>query len=107
MAVKNLHNVKTDALFDAVLMLQSREECYEFFEDLCTVKELNAMVQRYEVAGLLDQGKTFYAISEETGASTATIARVNKCLQYGEGYAKALQKVKDANNSTNDKEDRY
>lgn len=52
------------------------------------------MVQRYEVAGLLDQGKTFSVISEETGASTATIARVNKCLQYGEGYAMALKRSK-------------
>ena len=94
MAAKSLRNEKTDILFDVILSLQTREECYEFFEDLCTVKELSAMVQRYEVAGLLDQGKTFSAISEETGASTATIARVNKCLQYGEGYSKALERNK-------------
>ena len=94
MAAKSLHNEKTDALFDVILSLENREECYEFFEDLCTVKELSAMVQRYEVAGLLDQGKTFAVISEETGASTATIARVNKCLQYGEGYSKALEREK-------------
>ena len=94
MAAKSLRNEKTDILFDVILSLETREECYEFFEDLCTVKELSAMVQRYEVAGLLDQGKTFSAISEETGASTATIARVNKCLQYGEGYSKALERNK-------------
>ncbi len=92
MAAKSLHNEKTDILFDVILSLKTREECYAFFEDLCTVKELSAMVQRYEVAGLLDQGKTFSVISEETGASTATIARVNKCLQYGEGYSMALKR---------------
>lgn len=94
MAAKSLRNEKTDALFDVILSLGTREECYEFFEDLCTVKELTAMVQRFEVAELLDQGKTFSVISEETGASTATIARVNKCLQYGDGYAKAIERKK-------------
>ena len=94
MAAKSLRNEKTDALFDAILSLETKEECYEFFEDLCTIKELSAMVQRYEVACLLDQGKTFSVISEETGASTATIARVNKCLQYGDGYVKAIEKKK-------------
>lgn len=95
MAAKSLRNPKTDALFEAILSLQTNEECYEFFEDLCTMKELSAMVQRYEVAGLLAKGRTFTAISEETGASTATIARVNKCLQYGEGYVKALERGKE------------
>ncbi|MBR6089000.1 MAG: hypothetical protein IKP86_03640 [Anaerolineaceae bacterium] len=94
MAAKSLHNEKTDALFQIILSLNNIEECYEFFEDLCTVKELSAMVQRYEVAGLLDKGKTFSVITEETGASPATIARVNKCLQYGEGYTKALNRQK-------------
>ena len=92
MAAKSLHNEKTDELFEVILSLNSIDECYEFFEDLCTIKELTAMVQRYEVAGLLDQGKTFSLITEETGASPATIARVNKCLQYGEGYSKVLTK---------------
>ena len=95
MAAKSLHNEKTDILFDVILSLKTREECYEFFEDLCTVKELCSMVQRYDVARMLDQGKTFSLISEETGASTATIARVNKCLQYGEGYSKALMREKE------------
>ena len=93
MAAKSLRNEKTDALFDVILSLTSIDECYEFFEDLCTVKELTAMVQRFEVAGLLDQGKTFSVITEETGASPATIARVNTCLQYGEGYSKALERA--------------
>ncbi len=90
MARKSLHNEKTDDLFRAVLSLGSLEECYAFFDDLCTIKELTAMVQRYEVADLLNQGHTFNEISEQTGASPATIARVNKCLQYGEGYTMAL-----------------
>ena len=94
MAAKSIHNEKTDVLFRAILSLESIEECYAFFDDLCTVNELTSMVQRYEVAGLLNQGMTFSAISEQTGASPATIARVNKCLQYGDGYAKALAKEK-------------
>ena len=92
MAAKSLHNEKTETLFRAILGLETVEECYAFFDDLCTVNELSAMVQRYEVAGLLNEGHTFAVISEETGASPATIARVNKCLQYGEGYSKALAK---------------
>ena len=92
MARKSLRNEKTDALFQAILSLGSIDECYAFFDDLCTIKELTAMVQRYEVAGLLNQGHTFNEISEQTGASPATIARVNKCLQYGEGYVLALAK---------------
>lgn len=94
MAVKSLHNEKTEALFKVILSLKDMDECYAFFEDLCTIKELNAMVQRYEVAGLLDQGLTFTAITDATGASPATIARVNKCLQYGEGYSRALERMK-------------
>ena len=92
MARKSLHNEKTDALFQAILSLESIGECYAFFDDLCTIKELTAMVQRYEVADLLNQGHTFNEISEQTGASPATIARVNKCLQYGDGYILALTK---------------
>lgn len=92
MAQKSLHNEKTDALFKAILSLESLDDCYVFFDDLCTIKELTAMVQRYEVANLLNQGHTFNVISEETGASPATIARVNRCLQYGEGYIRVLGK---------------
>ena len=92
MAAKTLHNEKTNALFAAILSLETVEDCYAFFDDLCTVNELSSMVQRFEVARLLNEGHTFAAISEETGASPATIARVNKCLQYGDGYAKILGK---------------
>ena len=92
MIPKSLRNEKTEALFKAILSLETSEDCYAFFDDLCTIKELTAMVQRYEVADLLNQGHTFNEISEQTGASPATIARVNKCLQYGDGYIQALTK---------------
>ena len=82
--------IKTDAvdsLSDAVLCLQSREECYSFFEDLCTVNELLSLSQRFEVAAMLKDGKTYLEIAEKTGASTATISRVNRSLNYGnDGY---------------------
>ncbi len=97
MIPKSLRNEKTEALFKAILSLETAEDCYAFFDDLCTIKELTAMVQRYEVADLLNQKFTFNEISERTGASPATIARVNKCLQYGEGYSKALS-AKSADN---------
>lgn len=90
MLPKSLQNEKTEVLFKAILSLETTDDCYAFFDDLCTIKELTAMVQRYEVADLLNQGLTFNEISERTGASPATIARVNKCLQYGEGYKKTL-----------------
>ena len=95
MAVKSLRNEKTNELFKAILSLESIEECYAFFDDLCTVSELSSMVQRYEVAGLLNEVLTFAMISEQTGASPATIARVNKCLQYGDGYLPILTRMKE------------
>ena len=76
---------KCDGLFNAVLKLKSVEECGKFFEDVCTIKELEDMAQRLEVAKLLDAGKSYQEISQITGASTATISRVNKCLNYGAG----------------------
>ena len=81
----NIHSEETDSFFDAVLSLKTREECYRFFEDICTIKELLSIAQRLEVARLLDEGMTFSVIAEKTGASTATIARVNKCIRYGAG----------------------
>ena len=90
--------IKTDAvdsLFDAVLCLQSREECYSFFEDLCTVNELLSLSQRFEVAAMLKDGKTYLEIAEKTGASTATISRVNRSLSYGTGaYEKIFARYK-------------
>ena len=94
-----LKNEYTDLLFRAVLGLENVGECYDFFEDLCTVSELQAMAQRFHVARLLSEGKTYQEISSETGASTATISRINKCLEYGsDGYKTALEKLKNADN---------
>ena len=82
--------IRTDAvnhLFDAILQLQTREECYSFFEDLCTVNELLSLSQRFEVAAMLSERRTYLEIAEKTGASTATISRVNRSLNYGnDGY---------------------
>ena len=89
--------IKTDAvdsLFDAVLCLQSREECYSFFEDLCTVNELLSLSQRFEVAKMLMDKRTYLDISEKTGASTATISRVNRSLNYGnDGYEMVFSRM--------------
>lgn len=83
-----------DALFRAVLSLETQEDCYRFFEDLCTIGELQAISQRYAVARLLRQGETYTAIAEKTGASTATISRVNRCLVYGAaGYRSVLGRL--------------
>ena len=74
-----------DNLFESILSLQSVDECYAFFEDICTVKELQDIAQRLVVAKMLKEGKSYQEVSRETGASTATISRVNKCLVYGGG----------------------
>ncbi len=87
-----IQSPETDRLFDAILSLKDREECYRFFEDLCTFGEITAMTQRLQVARLLTEGRTFSQISAETGVSSATITRVNKCLSYGaEGYRLVLK----------------
>ena len=95
MAEKNSRrNETTDALFDAILSLESREECYAFFEDLCTVQELNAISQRIVVAKMLSEKCVYTDIVNETGASTATISRVNRSLQYGcDGYDKIFERI--------------
>ena len=72
-----------DGLFDAVLTLKDKDDCYRFFEDLCTINEIQAMAQRLQVAKLLNEKKTYSEIEQITGASTATISRINKCLVYG------------------------
>lgn len=84
---KNLKTEAVDQLFDAILCLQSREECYSFFEDVCTINELMSFAQRFEVAKMLREQRTYLDIAEQTGASTATISRVNRSLNYGnDGY---------------------
>ena len=84
---KKLRTDAVDHLFDAILSLQNREECYTFFEEVCTVNELLSLSQRFEVAKMLRDQKTYLDIAEKTGASTATISRVNRSLNYGnDGY---------------------
>ena len=78
-------NALTDSLFDAILSLRDREECYRFFGDLCTVKEISDMSQRLEAAKLLLEGKTYEQIVKSAEISTATISRINRCIQYGAG----------------------
>ena len=87
------HQLKSEAvdfLFDTILCLKDRAECYSFFEDLCTVNELLSLSQRYEVASMLKKHCTYLEIAEKTGASTATISRVNRCLHYGAGGYQAV-----------------
>lgn len=84
---KKIKTQAVDHLFDAILCLESKEECYTFFEDICTVNELLSLSQRFEVAKMLRDQKTYLEIAEKTGASTATISRVNRSLNYGnDGY---------------------
>lgn len=78
-------NSKTDDLFDAILQLKSRKECARFFRDLCTLNELKAMTERWQVAKQVDENVSYRAISEATGASTATVTRVAHWLHHGEG----------------------
>ncbi len=89
--------IKTEAvdyLFDAILCLKTKEECYSFFADLCTVNELLSLSQRFEVAAMLKERKTYLGIAEKTGASTATISRVNRSLNYGnDGYELVLSRM--------------
>lgn len=90
-----LRDKSLDELFRAMLTLKTEDEYYSFFEDLCTISELHAMQQRFQVAKMLDKGKIYSDIVHQTGASTATISRVNKCLSYGaDGYRLALANLK-------------
>lgn len=91
---KKIRTEEVDHLFDAILSLQNREECYTFFEDVCTVNELLSLSQRFEVAHMLREQKTYLDIAEKTGASTATISRVNRSLNYGnDGYDMVLERI--------------
>ncbi len=90
-----LRTKEVDHIFDAVLELKSKEDCYKFFEDVCTINELLSMAQRYEVAKMLREGHTYLDIARNTGASTATISRVNRSLNYGaDGYDMVFKRLK-------------
>ena len=91
---KNVKSEASDSLFDAILCLKNREECYRFFDVLCTVNELHSMSQRFEVAVMLRNRYTYLEIAEKTGASTATISRVNRSLNYGnDGYEAIFKRM--------------
>ena len=95
---KNIHTDAMNQLFEAILSLESLEECYTFFEDVCTVNELVSLSQRFEVAKMLREKRTYLEISEKTGASTATISRVNRSLIYGnDGYDMVFGRLKKEN----------
>ena len=92
--MKQRMNEQTRELIRAIMLLETEQECLDFFEDICTIKELQDMSQRFLVAKMLNDGEKYQKIEEETGASTATISRVNKCLLYGSGgYENALGKL--------------
>ncbi len=94
-----IRNKATEKLFSAILKLESMEECLHFFDDLCTIKELCDLSQRFCVAEMLSEGKNYQEISRETGASTATISRVNRCLSYGDGgYRTVLERLQSEEN---------
>lgn len=102
---KNIRTHAVDYLFEAILSLKSQEECYTFFEDICTVNELLSLSQRFEVARMLRDHKTYLEIAEKTGASTATISRVNRSLNYGkDGYDMVFSRISDFQEDISDDE---
>ncbi|MBQ7411734.1 MAG: helix-turn-helix domain-containing protein [Clostridia bacterium] len=97
--MKKLHTKEVDTLFEAILSLESIDECYSFFEDVCTVREILDIAQRLKAAKMLKDGENYAVISKATGMSTATISRVSKCLEYGEGgYELALSRLEKKGN---------
>lgn len=96
MQIDKLRGKQLDQFFDAILALKTREECYEFFDDVATMHEVQALSQRLQVAKLLSEGQTYQTIEKETSASTATISRVRRSLDYGSGgYDKVLARLKE------------
>lgn len=102
---KKIRTEAVDYLFKGILSLQDKEECYIFFEDICTINELLSLSQRFEVARMLRQQKTYLEIAERTGASTATISRVNRSLNYGnDGYDMVFERINTEENEEGDGE---
>ncbi|PYZ96564.1 hypothetical protein CR205_12695 [Alteribacter lacisalsi] len=96
MQINKLRGKELDQLFDSILSLKDKEECYQFFDDLCTMNEIQSLGQRLEVARMLMDGDTYQKIEKDTGASTATISRVKRCINYGnDGYRMTLERVKE------------
>lgn len=88
--MRNFKSESVDRLFDVILSLKDREECYAFFDDICTIKEITDMAQRLDTAFLIDEGISYQKISDRIGVSTATISRVSRCLNYGSGGYRAI-----------------
>ena len=101
--MSKLRNTETDLLFEGILKLETVEECYRFFTDICTIKELQAMTQRLQVAKQLYEGRNYNEVYQDTGVSSATICRVNKCLNYGDGgYRLVLERLEGTENEAQD-----
>lgn len=93
---KSVRTQAVNELFEAILTLKDQEECFAFFEDVCTVNELLSLAQRFEVAKMLKEGHTYMEVAEQTGASTATISRVNRSLNYGkDGYEMVFARIRE------------
>lgn len=90
-------NDKRKMLAQAILSIESEEECFELLEDICTIKEVDDMANRFQIALLLYEGKTFIDVENQTGASSATISRVNRCLKHGKGYRQIIEWMFDQN----------
>jgi TrpR-related protein YerC/YecD len=105
--IDKLRGKALDQLFDAILTLKNKEECYRFFDDLCTINEIQSLSQRLEVARLLQEGSKYHEIEKETGASTATISRVKRCLNYGnDAYKMVLDRLADKQNNNEREEEK-
>jgi TrpR-related protein YerC/YecD len=105
--IDKLRGKALDQLFDAILSLNNKEECYRFFDDLCTINEIQSLSQRLEVARLLQEGSKYHEIEKETGASTATISRVKRCLNYGnDAYKMVLDRLADKQNNIEQEEEK-
>lgn len=103
MQIDKLRGTATDQLFKAILALRDLDECYRFFDDLCTVNEIQSLAQRLEVARMLEEGKTYHQIETEIGASTATISRIKRCLNYGnDAYTMALSRIKESKSESSE-----
>lgn len=99
MQIDKLRGEQLDQLFDAILSLKDREECYRFFDDIATMSEIQSLSQRLQVAKMLTEGQTYNTIEQETKASTATISRVRRCINYGnDGYQMVLERISGAGN---------
>lgn len=90
-------NDKRKMLAQAILSIESEEECFELLEDICTIKEVDDMANRFQIALLLYEGKTFIDVENQTGASSATISRVNRCLKHEKGYRQIIERMFDQN----------